>query len=406
VRHVITDNLGRVVESFNKGELDKQAKPGTNINVSIDFELQKYGEFLMQGKRGSVIAIEPSTGEILCSISAPTYDPNTLNLDEDRGKAFDQLMQDNVNKPFLDRTVLAKYPPGSIFKPILSLIAFQEGISSPYKGVSCPGYYEYNTFRYNCHDHPYPANVSIALTHSCNSYFFDMIRNTLEVNGYTKPGEGLTMMNNYLYKFGLGKPLGIDNHIESGGSIPTANYYNRLYANEVNGWKSTYVMSIGIGQGELELTTVQMANLAAIIANRGKYYTPHLIRGLSDNSIQIDPKFKVVRDVGIDLEHFDAVIKGMENVISWGTGTKARVPGVRVAGKTGTSQNPFGDDHSVFFAFAPVDDPQIAIAVYVENAGFGSDYAAPIAGLLMEQYINNEISTNSKYKEERVISTQ
>lgn len=404
VKHVITDNLGRVVESFNKGELDKQAKPGTSINISIDFELQKYGEFLMEGKRGSIIAIEPNSGEILCSISAPSYDPNTLNLDEDRGKAFDLLMQDNINKPFLDRTVLAKYPPGSIFKPILSLIAFQEGVTSPYKGVSCPGYYEYNTFRYNCHNHPYPSNVSIALTHSCNSYFFDMIRKVLEVNGYTKPGEGLDMLDRYLYKFGLGKPLGIDNTIESGGFIPNSTYYNRLYANEVNGWKSTYVMSIGIGQGELELTTIQMANLAAIIANRGKFYTPHLIRGLSDSTIEIDPKFKEVNDVGIDLEHFDPVIRGMENVISWGTGTKAKVPGIRVAGKTGTSQNPFGEDHSVFFAFAPVDDPQIAIAVYVENAGFGSDYAAPIAGLMMEKYLNSEISTRSKYKEEQVIS--
>lgn len=406
VRHVITDNLGRVVESFNKGELDKQARPGTNINVSIDFELQKYGEYLMQGKRGSIIAIEPSTGEILCSISAPSYDPNTLNLDEDRGKAFDQLMQDNVNKPFLDRTVLAKYPPGSIFKPILSLISFQEGITSPYKGVSCPGFYEYNTFIYKCHDHPYPSNVSIAITHSCNSYFFDMIRNVLEVNGYTKPGEGLDMLNGYLDKFGLGKPLGIDNSIESGGFIPNSTFYNRMYADQVNGWKSTYIMSIGIGQGELQLTTVQMANLAAIIANRGKYYTPHLIKSLSDSSIEIEPKFKVLRDVGIDLEHFDPVIRGMENVINWGTGTKARVPGVRVAGKTGTSENAHGEDHSVFFAFAPVEDPKIAIAVYVENAGFGSDVAAPIAGLMMEKYINKEISTRSKYKEDQVITTQ
>ena len=406
VRHVITDNLGRVVESFNKGELDKQAKPGTNINVSIDFELQKYGEYLMQGKRGGIIAIEPETGEILCSISAPSYDPNTLNLDEDRGKAFDLLMQDNVNKPFLDRTVLAKYPPGSIFKPILSLISFQEGITSPYKGVSCPGYYEYNTFRYNCHDHPYASSVSIALTHSCNSYFFDMIRNVLEVNGYTKPGEGLDMLDRYLYKFGLGRPLGIDNSIESGGFIPTSNYYNRLYANEVNGWKSTYVMSIGIGQGELELTTMQMANLAAIIANRGKYFTPHYIKSLSDSSIEIDSKFKVVRDVGIDIEHFEPVIRGMENVVNWGTGTKAKVPGIRVAGKTGTSENAFGDDHSVFFAFAPVDNPKIAIAVYIENAGFGATYAAPIAGLMMEKYLNKEISERSKRKEEQVISIQ
>ena len=405
VRHVITDNLGRVVESFNKGELDKKAVPGTNIITSIDFDLQKYGEELMQGKKGSIVAIEPQTGEILCSISAPNYNPNVLNLDENRSQAFDEL-RDDVNKTLLDRTVSAKYPPGSIFKPILSLIAYQEGITSPFKGVSCPGYYEYNTFRYKCHEHPYPSNVSIALTHSCNSYFFDMIRKTLEVNGYNKPGEGLDMLNDYLYKFGLGRKLGIDNAIESTGNIPTTNYYNRKYANEINGWKSTYVMSIGIGQGELELTTVQMANLAAIIGNKGKFYTPHIVKNFSNPSVQLEPKYKTINDVGIDEEHFEQVIRGMEYVISWGTGTKAKVPGVRVAGKTGTSQNPHGEDHSVFFAFAPIDDPQIAIAVYIENAGFGSDYAAPIAGLMMEKYLKKEISKISKYKEEQVLSIQ
>lgn len=403
VRHVITDNLGRVVESFNKGELDQNAKPGTNIITSIDFDLQKYGELLMQGKKGSIVAIEPTTGEILCSISGPNYDPNVLNLDEDRSKSFDAL-RDDVNKTLLDRTVSAKYPPGSIFKPVLSLIAYQEGITKPYSGVSCPGYYEYNTFKYNCHDHPYPSNVSIALTHSCNSYFFDMIRKTLEVNGYKKPGEGLSMLNQYLYKFGLGRSLGIDNSIESSGFIPTANFYDKMYSTEVNGWKSTYVMSIGIGQGELELTTVQMANLAVIIGNRGKFITPHLVKNYSNANLEIDPKYKQINDVGIDEEHFIPVIKGMENVISWGTGTKARVPGIRVAGKTGTSQNPHGEDHSVFFAFAPVDNPQIAIAVYIENAGFGSDFAAPIAGLMMEKYLKKEISEKSKYKEEQVLS--
>jgi len=405
VRHVITDNLGRVVESFNKGELDKRAVPGTNIITGIDFDLQKYGEMLMQGKKGSIVAIEPTTGEILCSISAPNYDPNVLNLDEDRSKAFDEL-RDDVNKTLLDRTVSAKYPPGSIFKPILSLVAFQEEITNPYKGVSCPGYYEYNTFRYKCHDHPYPAGVATALTHSCNSYFFDMIRKTLEVNGYRKPGEGLDMLDAYLYKFGLGRKLGIDNTIESTGNIPTSKYYDRKYANEVNGWKSTYVMSIGIGQGELELTTVQMANLAVILGNRGKFYTPHLVKSFSNSNVQLDPKYQIINDVGIDEKHFDQVIRGMEQVVSWGTGTKARVPGVRVAGKTGTSQNPHGEDHSVFFAFAPIDDPQIAIAVYVENAGFGSDFAAPIAGLMMEKYLKKVISDRSKYKEEQVLSIQ
>ncbi len=402
IKHIITDVLGREVDSFNEGELDEKSIPGTDIIASIDFNLQKYGEELMVNKRGSIVAIEPSTGEILCSVSAPSYDPNVLNLDEDRGKAFQSLLDDEINKPFLDRTVLAKYPPGSIFKPILSAISFQEEITSPYKYISCPGYYEYNTFRYNCHNHPPTGNVKVALTHSCNSYFFDMVRKVIEKESYYKPQIGLKLLDDYLYKFGLGRKLGIDNSYEISGFIPTPNFYDRMYSKEVNGWKSTYIMSIGIGQGELELTTLQMANLATIIANKGYFYTPHLVKGFSDNLNSIDPRFTFRNETGVDSIHFKEVIKGMEHVVTYGTGINAKIPGIKMAGKTGTSQNPHGKDHSVFFAFAPVDDPQIAIAVYVENAGFGADYAAPIAGLMVEKYLNGEISPYTMKREVRM----
>jgi len=405
IKHVIKDNLGREVDSFDEGQMDVSALPGVDIHTSLDLPLQAYGELLMANKRGSIVAIEPATGEILCSVSSPTYDPNLLNLDEDRGKTFANLLADDVNKPFLDRSVLAKYPPGSIFKPILSLIALQEEIVSPYKSVSCPGYYEYNTFQYKCHDHPHPGSITTALVNSCNSYFFDMIREVLEVESYNNPSAGLKLLDSYLTMFGLGEKLGIDNSFENAGFIPTPEYYNQLYAGEVNGWRATYVMSIGIGQGELELTTLQMANLAAIIANKGSYYIPHFAKGFSDKNIYQETRFREAKYAGVAAEHYDIIIKGLTQVVEYGTGYNAKTPGISIAGKTGTSQNSQGEDHSVFFAFAPVDNPQIAIAVYVENAGFGGVLAAPISGLMIEKYLNKEIMPFSKRKEEKILNT-
>ncbi len=404
IKHIIKDNLGREVEAFNEGKMDEKSLDGSDIYCGLDLSLQAYGEKLLKNKKGSIVAIEPSTGEILCYISSPTYDPNVLNLDENRGEAFQALLNDDINKPFLDRSVSAKYPPGSIFKPILALISFQEGITRPFTTVPCNGYYEYNTFRYKCRNHPHTSNVKIALTHSCNSYFFDMIRKVLEVESYSTPGKGLNLLNGYLNKFGLGKQLGIDNSYESPGFLPTPTYYNRLYASEVNGWKSTYVMSIGIGQGELELTTLQMANLAAILANKGYYYTPHLVKGFSNTQFDLEPRFKTKNYVGIDSIHFKNIEIGMENVIKYGTGFAAKTPNIEMAGKTGTSQNSHGEDHSVFFAYAPVNNPKIAIAVYVENAGGGGTVAAPIGGLMIEQYINKEIMPFSKNKEETILN--
>lgn len=388
VKFLMRDVVGREVSSFDEGRLDSVSREGIDLTSTLDLDLQQYCEKLMSNKRGSIVALEPSTGEVLAMVSAPSYDPNLLNLDEDRGKAFKSLISDKIQKPLLDRATSAKYPPGSIFKPVLSLIAMQEEVFSPYTTVQCNSYYEYRTFKFGCHPHSTPENVKQAIMHSCNSYFFEMVRKLIEKEGYSKPEVGLNILRSHLSDFGLGRKTGIDLPNESKGFLPSPEYYDNLYRNAGANWKSTYIMSIGIGQGELDLTTLQMANLAAIIANRGYWITPHLIKGYSDPRIKLSDAFSAKRLVRIDQQHFDPVIEGMRWAILYGTGHRANTAGIKICGKTGTSQNPHGDDHSVFYAFAPQDDPKIALAVYVENAGFGGDIAAPIAGLVIEKYIN------------------
>lgn len=400
IKYLIKDNLGRPVSNFKEGRLDSSAVAGSDLQLSLDMDLQAFGEKLMQNKRGSIVAIEPSTGEILTMMSAPSYDPGAFELNEERGAKYKKLASDSLNKPFLDRSINAKYPPGSIFKPILSLIAFQEGVSYPDRTIYCNGYYQYRGFKYGCHQHTTPYNVEIALMHSCNSYYFQMVRDLIEINGFSRPEQGLNILLGHLKDFGLGTKMGIDLPNESTGFLPTPAFYDKLYESEISGWKSTYIMSIGIGQGELELTTTQMANLAAIIANRGYYYSPHLVKSISGSNPP--DHFLIKKQVRIDSVHFPPVINGMERTVKLGTGNQAFVYGLDICGKTGTSQNPHGEDHSVFFAFAPKDDPQIAIAVYVENAGFGGDVAAPIAGLMIEQYLNKEIAPYRKYLENRI----
>lgn len=390
VKFLMRDNVGREVSAFNDGKLDSMSQEGIDLYSTLDLDLQAYCEKLMTNKRGSIVALEPSTGEILSMVSSPGYNPNLLNLDEDRGKAFKQLMSDKIQKPLLDRSISAKYPPGSIFKPILSLIAFQEGVFSPWSKVSCNSYYEYRTFKFGCHHHTSADNVKQALLHSCNSYFFEMVRKLIEKEGYNNPDIGLNILRSHLDDFGLGRKLGVDIPNEKAGFVPDPKYYDDLYRNSGGKWKSTYIMSIGIGQGELDLTTLQMANLAAIIANRGYWIKPHLIKGFSQGS-KISDEYTAKRMVRINQEHFDPVIDGMRMAILYGTGHRANTAGITICGKTGTSQNPHGDDHSVFYAFAPKDDPKIALAIYVENAGFGGDIAAPIAGLVIEKYLKGEV---------------
>ena len=392
VAYVLKDNVGREINS-NDDDIQKHAIPGKDLYTTIDIDLQAYGEELMKSKKGSVVAIEPSTGEVLSILSSPTYDPSDLSIGRHRGEAFSKLLNDTLNKPLLDRSVIAEYPPGSIFKPILSLIALQEGITYPNRTITCTGVYDINKekgYSQGCRDHPTPYNMMIALEHSCNTYYYKIMGEVVEKFGYNNPDIGLRMINKYLDQFGMGRKLNSDIANESTGFIPTPEYYDYLYRTVRTGWKASYILSLGIGQGEIQMTTLQMANLAAILANRGHYKIPHLIK--PDSYSNSDSEFLLPHYVDIDRAHFEPVINGMERVMRSGTGQYSYIRGVKTCGKTGTSQNPFGKDHSVFFAFAPKDDPKIAIAVYVENAGGGGAVAAPIGSLMIEKYLKEEIT--------------
>lgn len=405
MEYILKDNVGREVETYLYGSQDTFAKGGEDIITTLDIDLQAYGESLLAGKRGSIVAIEPSSGEILSMISVPTYNPNSLSFGAERNKTYYALLSDTINRPMLDRSIQAKYPPGSIFKPILALIALQEGTTHAGRTIYCSGEYMINAksgYSRGCRDHPTPTDIGIALQYSCNSYFFQLIRELLDNHGYTKPGLGLAVLDQYLEAFGLGQKLGVDMDNENDGFIPTPDYYNKKYNTAEYSWRATYVLSLGIGQGELELTTIQMANLAAILANQGHYYTPHLLKAYKSGKA-IKEDFTIPKTVPINAEHFEPVLNGMEAVINAGSGIRAYVPGIRICGKTGTSQNPHGEDHSVFLAFAPRENPKIALAVFVENAGGGSALAAPIAGLMIEQYLNKKISDSRKHLETYVI---
>lgn len=406
LNYLLKDNLGRDVGSYENGSLDYSAVSGEDINLALDLVLQEYGELLMKNKKGAIVALEPETGEVLAMISAPTYDPNILKMDVNRGAAFNALLSDTINKPMLDRSVISKYPPGSIFKPIFALIALQLGVTQPNKTIYCDGSYEVGKrgFSQGCRNHPTPYGIDAALQWSCNSYFYQLMKDCLLLNGYDNPGAGLDTLVNHLSDFGLGKKTGLDYHYENEGFIPDSKYYNRLYKDVFNGWKWSYILSLGIGQGELELTTLQMANLAAIIANRGHYYKPHLLSSINGDKLAIPTKYLEQQQVRINTKHFEPVINGMEKVISQGTATSAYVAGLDVCGKTGTSQNQRRVSHSVFYGFAPKVNPKIAIAVYVENAGSGGAVAAPIGGLIIEKYINKTIAKNRIWLQEEMIN--
>lgn len=399
--NLLKDNFGRIVGKFKEGKYDSASVAGHDLISSIDISLQQYGEYLLQNKTGSIVAIEPKTGQILCMMSGPTYDPNDLTMTQERGQVFSRLLTDPL-KPFFDRTVMAKYPPGSIFKTVVSLIGLQEGTLNPDAGYTCRGGYFYGGRLYKCsHAHPPLGSIIDAIAISCNAYYFNEFRDAVDKFGYHNPAQGLDLFDKYARQMGLGVTLGIDYPHESPGNLPSSSYYNKIYPKNLGGWHSPTIMSMGIGQGELQLTTLQMANLAACIANRGYWYAPHLAKNFKDGTPIPDIYYKK-NVVEIDQRHFDLVAEGMAQCVVRGTARIAQVPGIQVCGKTGTSQNPHGEDHSVFFAFAPKENPKIAIAVYVENAGWGASYAAPIAGLMIEKYLNDSIAPDRKHIEERM----
>ena len=290
-----------------------------------------------------------------------------------------------------------------LIKPVFSLIALQKGIVQPNTSFYCDGAYEISSSKaQKCHSHPPISNIGSAIQYSCNSYYYHLMRQFVNQYGFKRPGLGLDTLVSYLKEFGLGQKLGVENPSEIAGFVPDSKYYDRLYKREVNGWKATYMLSIGIGQGELQVSTLQMANLATVIANRGYYYPPHLIKKYLNTREPIDINFRTKRKVRIDYKYFDPVIDGMQLAVEAGTARAAILPDITVCGKTGTSQNR-GKDHSVFFGFAPRENPKIAIAVYVEHGGWGGETATPIAGLMIEKYIKREISPEKKQWEERMM---
>jgi len=379
------DNMGRIVGSYKDGKLDQIAISGKNLVTALDIELQQYGEQLMQNKSGSIVAIEPSTGEILAFISSPSYSPNMLRISRGRGQAFARLQADTL-KPLFNRALNAQYPPGSTFKPLMSLIALKEKAIWSGTGIECYGYYTYKNKRYGCRPHREPiTNLARALQYSCNSYYWRAFRNVVDKK--SNAPDGVDNWAAYVRSFGLGKPLGIDIEGEKGGNVPDASTYNKIYNDFA--WGAPTVMSLAIGQGELQVTPIQLANMAAILANRGHYYTPHITKGFVENDT-LYPLKNYEKQVTLltDADHYKAVIRGMELVIE---NTNSAITDVSFCGKTGTVENPHGKDHSTFVGFAPKDNPKIAIAVYVENSGYGSTYARPISSLMVEKYLKGKI---------------
>ncbi|QYH40238.1 peptidoglycan glycosyltransferase [Algoriphagus sp. NBT04N3] len=370
---------------FKDGEYDTASVAGINLTSTIDRELQMYGEMLMQGKTGSVVAIEPKTGEILAMISAPFYDPNQLT-GSDFGKTYTRLNRLET-KPLFNRPIMAMYPPGSIFKIVQSLIGLQDGILVPETTFAC------NRSLVACHNHPSPVNLFGAIRNSCNPYYHQafrkIINREISSNTFKDTEIGLNDWREKVMKFGLGSPLGVDMVGEKGGDVPSSKLYNRVYGE--GRWKYSTIYSLSIGQGELQVTPLQMANLAAIFANKGYYYTPHLIKAVDGDPSKIPAQYRYKNEVGVDARHFDLIQNAMAEAL-YGTANRAVIKDLVIAGKTGTAQNPHGEDHSVFVAFAPKDDPKIAIAVYVENAGWGGRAAASTASLMIEKYIKGEIT--------------
>lgn len=403
-KKVMKDNFGRIEGSWRDGARDVQPESGLDLITSLDADIQLYAEKLMKNKRGGVVAIEPSTGEILVMVSTPTYNPNLLSINRDRGKAFSYLVQDTL-RPFYDRSMMAEYPPGSIFKAITSLVGMKTGVWDQDRGVGCSGGYDYGgSRRLGCHGHVYPSNIVMGLQHSCNSYYCQLFRDVVDQYGYKNAGVGLDTLMKYVKRFGLGSELGIDLPGEKGGNIPDSKYYDRWYPKDKGGWKSPTIISNAIGQGEIQMTTLQMANAAAVIANKGWYITPHLAKGFMKDGKPADVKLSATKHyTGIAPHFFDPVHDGMEMAVKAGTARRAEVPSFVLCGKTGTSENK-GKDHSVFFCFAPKENPQIAIAVFVENAGFGGTYAAPIASLIAEKYLNDGvIDEKRQWTEDRIL---
>ena len=397
VEILMKDALGRIKGKYENGVHDVAPVSGRNLQLSIDIELQEYGEQLMRNKIGAIVAIEPATGEILALVTSPNYDPALL-VGKDRGKNYAALVSD-FYKPLYDRALQGAYPPGSTFKPTQGLIFLQEGVITP--NTMYPCYHGYiNGIRVGCHGHGSPLALKPALQTSCNAYFCWGFKNMIDKRG-TKPYDQLTKWKDYLVEMGYGYRLGVDLPSESRGFIPNSDYYSKSFRGPR--WSANSVISVAIGQGEVLATPLQIANLCATIANRGHFFTPHVVKAVADTVI--DSKYKEKHTPKIKREHYETIAEGMRMAVTGGTCRIANLPGIEVCGKTGTAQNPHGKDHSAFMGFAPYHDPKIAIAVYVENAGFGATFGVPIGSLMMEKYLTGTIADNRKGLEERMLNS-
>lgn len=397
----LRDSHNQIKTAYMDGEMDKEAIPGKDVVTTIDADLQQYGQELMKNKVGSIVAIEPATGEILAMVSSPGIDVEQL---ADIGQHYNQIAKDPY-KPMFNRTVQASYPPGSVFKLVNGLIGLQEGVLKPSDSYPCNHGFPYgNGHKLGCHGHASPLKLLDAIATSCNGYFCYVFRNVLDNKKYDTIQDAFDKWREYVLSFGFGRKLGSDFPAELGGNIPTSAYYNKMYGKK--GWKFTTIISLSIGQGEIGVTPLQIANLCATVANRGFYYIPHIIK--DSEGVEIDPKFHERQYTMVDTTKFATVVPGMWMAVNGGgaaggTAFGARLEGLDVCGKTGTAQNPRGADNSVFICFAPKDNPKIAIAAYIENAGFGATWACPIASLMMEKYLKGEIPEERKYIEDRVL---
>jgi len=391
----LVDVYSRIKGSYADGRMDTVAVQGEDIISTVDMDLQEYGELLMKNKSGSIVALEPKTGEVLTLVSSPNYDPGLL-VGRIRSENFMKLSAD-TSLPLFNRAIQAKYPPGSTFKPINGLIGLQEKVIEPSTLFGCSNGYLF----IGCHSHSSPLDLIHGISNSCNAYFCQVYRRILENPAYPNVEAAYVKWKEYLDQFGFGQRLGIEFTNELTGFVPSPSYYDRFYGK--NGWKALTIISMAIGQGEVETTPLQMANMTAAIANRGYYYTPHIVKSIGAEG-KPDGKYLLKHTIEIDSANFESIVLGMEEAVNGGAGATARSAAIRniiVCGKTGTAENPHGKDHSVFIAFAPKDDPKIAIAVYVENAGFGASYAAPIASLMIEKYLTGEVT--NKYSEQGML---
>lgn len=386
VKIIMVDVHNRDMGSYMNGKFDIPAIEGQNLYTFLDAELQEYAEKLLAGKRGSVVALDPKTGGIIAIASSPTYDPNLL-VGRDRTKNYYKLLSDK-NLPLFNRALSGRYPPGSTFKLVVGLIGLQEGVLNTRITYPCYGGFPLgNGKMVKCHPHPSPLPFYGAIQTSCNAYFCKVLKTCLENKNYSSTEIRFNAWRNYALSFGLGAPLGVDLPSESGGNIPSSKYYDKYFGR--GHWRALSIISIAIGQGEIQLTPLQLANVAAIIANRGYFYTPHIVKAIGSLN-NYNKEYMVKRYTKVNPSYFNYVAEGMHGVVEGGTAHNVKMDSIEVCGKTGTVQNA-GKNHSVFIAFAPKDNPRIAIAAVVENSGYGSTWAAPVASLLIEKYLTNKV---------------